>query len=109
MKKSLPRFLATLPIISLLLLNFTQKADAQIYSDATLTTLQICNTIMNMHDADPENIELGMGRRECDARAYKVQLCTASGGAYADCWNVHYPVAVDLEIDDLVAIIQNNQ
>ncbi|MBE9019033.1 hypothetical protein IQ272_23360 [Chroococcidiopsidales cyanobacterium LEGE 13417] len=110
MKKSLPRVLATLPMISLLLLNFTQKADAQIYSDATTVTFQICNTIMNMHDADPENIELGMGRRECNARAYMVQLCIAETmGAYAFCWNDRYPVPVDLEINDLVAIIQNNQ
>lgn len=109
MKKSLPRVLATLPMISLLLLNFTQKADAQIYSDATITTMQICNTIMNMHDADPENVELTIGRRECNARAYNAQLCTASGGAFADYWNYYYPVAVDLEIDELVAIIQNNQ
>ena len=109
MRKSFARSLATLPIISLLLLNFTQKADAQIYSEATTVTFQVCNTIMNMHDADPENVELTIGRRECNARAYNAQLCTASGGAFADCWNYYYPVAVDLELDELVAIIQNNQ
>jgi len=89
MKKLFAHFLAALPMISLLLLNSTQKAEAQIYSDATIVTFQICNTIMNMHDADPENVELTIGRRECNARAYNAQLCTASGGAFADCWNYY--------------------
>lgn len=110
MKKSLARCLATLPMISLLLLNFSQKAEAQVLSEETSTTLQICNTIMNMHDADPENPELSMGRRECDLRAYYVQLCVAyPGAAYAPCWNANYPRPIELDNNDLITIIQNNQ
>lgn len=109
MKKFTARFVVTLPMISLLLLNFSQKADAQVIWEETMTMLRICNTIMNMHDADPENLELTIGRRECDARAYMVQLCIAETmGAYADCWNARYTQPVDSSVD-LVAIIENNQ
>jgi hypothetical protein len=107
MKKSLVSFVAMLPMILLFLLNLTQRADAQA-SEATLDTLQICNTIMNMHDADPQNPELSMGRRECNARAYMVQLC-ASSTASAGCWDANYPNPVDLDNDDLITIIENNQ
>ncbi|GAB4236928.1 MAG: hypothetical protein Kow0049_22330 [Stanieria sp.] len=63
---------------------------------------------MNLHDADPENPELTMARRECDLRAYYVNLCAASGGEFSTCWDDNYPVDHDLTISDLEIIRDNN-
>ncbi|MGI2908760.1 hypothetical protein [Tolypothrix sp. VBCCA 56010] len=70
---------------------------------------KICNIIINMQDADPNNLELRIGRRECDVRAYNVQLCTASGGEFAACWDYHYTQSVNISTEELEGIIANNQ
>lgn len=109
MTTRLRKFVTCLFVISLSLASFSLKANAQIFSSDTLTILRICNTIMNLQDADPDNPELRIGRRECNVRAYNVQLCTASGGNYAACWDENYTRAVDVSTEQLEEIIANNQ
>lgn len=109
------KFAAVLSVLSLSVVNFALKANAQVFAPETLRTLQICNTIMNMQDADPDNPELRIGRRECNLRAYYVNLCTASGGEYASCWDNNYNDVndygqpVQITTDELEDIIVNNQ
>jgi hypothetical protein len=109
------KFTAFLSILSVSVINFAPQANAQVFDPETLITLQICNTIMNMQDVNPDNLELRIGRRECNLRAYYVNLCTASGGEYASCWDNNYnddniyrqPVQTTTE--ELEGIIVNNQ
>lgn len=99
---------AVLSIIPFSVVNFTLNANAQVFNQKTLRMVQICNTIMNMQDADPNNVELRIGRRECNIRAYNVQLCTASGGEFRGCWDEYYTQSVNTSTDELEAIIANN-
>ncbi|MEH2184265.1 hypothetical protein [Nostoc sp.] len=109
MKKFSGKLVASLFVVPLTVFSFSLKSNAQIFDPETLTTLQICNTIMNLQDADPDNYELRIGRRECDVRAYYVQLCTASGYDFAACWDENYTQAVDVSTEELEEIIANNQ
>ncbi|WP_445634694.1 hypothetical protein NSTC745_06532 [Nostoc sp. DSM 114161] len=109
MKKISRKLVASLFIVPLTVFSFSLKSNAQVFAPETLTTLQICNSIMNLQDADPDNSELRIGRRECEVRAYNVQLCTASGSNYAACWDENYTQAVNISTEELEEIIANNQ
>jgi hypothetical protein len=108
--KTLPiKFTAILSIISLSLINFPLKAEAQFFDSETNRTLGICNTIMYMQDADPNNLELRIARRECNLRAYNVRLCTASGYEFVACWDHKYIQPVHITTEELENVIINNQ
>ncbi|MBN3940873.1 MAG: hypothetical protein V7L21_07240 [Nostoc sp.] len=109
MKKVSRKLVASLFIVPLTVVSFSHESNAQVFNPKTLRTVQICNTIMNMQDADPDNPELRIGRRECNVRAYNVQLCTASGSNYAACWDEKYTQVVNVSTEELEKIIANNQ
>lgn len=109
MKKVSKKLVASLFIVPLTVVSFSYKSNAQVFNPETLRTVQICNTIMNMQDADPDNPELRIGRRECNVRAYNVQLCTASGDNFAACWDKKYTHTVKVSTEELEEIIANNQ
>jgi hypothetical protein len=99
----------TLFLISIFAFSFNLKADAQVFASETLQTMRICNTIMNMQDANPNNPQLRIGRRECNVRAYNVRLCTSSGGEFAECWDTQYTRPVQITTEQLEGIIDNDR
>jgi hypothetical protein len=47
--------------------------------------MSICNTIYNLHDRNPRDLQLTSARRECNFRFYLVRLCMATR-ASVTCW-----------------------
>jgi hypothetical protein len=95
-------------IFSIFLLCFPLKANAQVFNSETLYTLKICQAIANMQTANPNNYALRVGRRECNLRAYYVQLCTSSGYEYRTCWDNYYTQAIHVNTQRLRDIVNNN-
>lgn len=96
-------------IFSVFLFCIPLKANAQVFNSGTLYTLKICQAIMNMQDANPNNYQLRIGRRECNLRAYYAQLCNSSGYEYTFCWNTYYTQKIHVTTQQLISIINNNQ
>jgi hypothetical protein len=96
-------------IFSIFVFCIPLKANAQVFNSETLTTARTCNTIVNMQDANPNNYQLRIGRRECNLRAYYVRLCTSSGYEYRSCWDNYYTRAIHVTTRQLIGIINNNQ
>lgn len=96
-------------IFSIFVFCIPLKANAQAFNSETIFIARICNTIMNMQDANPNNYQLRIGRRECNLRAYYVRLCASS--EYQDneytCWDRHYTRAVHITTRQLIGIINN--
>ncbi|AFZ36955.1 hypothetical protein Sta7437_3454 [Stanieria cyanosphaera PCC 7437] len=84
------KFAAVLSVLSLSTVNYYLKASAEVYDFATLRTARVCNTIMNMQNADPHNLDLIMARKECNLRNYYVQVCESSGKSLKLCQRDNY-------------------